>query len=171
MQGASQTAVMTAMGRAAHQFIDSDPIFEDPYALPLADKTQSDVVEFFRSSAPERVWHVGRLFHCQRSRFVEEAVERAIADGVVQYVDLGAGLSSFAWRRTDLMQPLDLFEVDHPATRAFKHERLHAIGLVCPSNMHFVAVDFTANDSLADALTEARALTANAGAADHLARA
>jgi O-methyltransferase involved in polyketide biosynthesis len=43
MQGASQTAVMTAMGRAAHQFIAPDPIFEDPYALALADRSREQV--------------------------------------------------------------------------------------------------------------------------------
>jgi O-methyltransferase involved in polyketide biosynthesis len=136
MEGASQTAVMTAMGRGAHQLIDPDPIFRDPYALALAGKTEADVVEFFKASAPQRVWHVGRLFHCQRSRFVEEAVERAVASGVDQFVDLGAGLSSFAWRRT-----------------AFKRERIDAIALCSPPNMHFVAVDFTAGQSLANALT------------------
>jgi O-methyltransferase involved in polyketide biosynthesis len=46
MQGASQTAVMTAMGRAAHHFMDPDPIFSDSYALALAGMTQSGVVEF-----------------------------------------------------------------------------------------------------------------------------
>ena len=71
------------MGRAAHGFTDPEPIFEDPYALALAGKTEADVVEFFPSTGPERLWHVGRLFHCQRSRFVEEAVERAVARGVI----------------------------------------------------------------------------------------
>jgi methyltransferase (TIGR00027 family) len=153
MEGASQTAILTAMGRGAHRAFDPDPIFEDPYALALADKTESDVAEFFRATAPEHVWHVGRLFVCQRARFVDEAVERAAADGVDQFVDLGAGLSSFAWRRTDLMQRLDLFEVDHPASQAFKRERIDAVGLSRPASMHLVPVDFTAGDSLADALS------------------
>ena len=155
MEGASQTAVMTAMGRAAHHFMDPDPIFSDSYALALIGKTQSDVVEFLNANGPERVRHVGRLFVCQRSRFVEEAVERAVGDGVDQFVDLGAGLSSFAWRRTDLMRTLSLFEVDHPNSQAFKRERVDAIGLTCPPNMKFVAVDFTADGSLSDSLTEA----------------
>jgi methyltransferase (TIGR00027 family) len=155
MQGASQTALMTAMGRAAHGFTDPDPVFEDPYALRLLGMTEADVVEVFRNSGPEHLWHVARLFVGQRSRFVEERVAQATADGVVQFVDLGAGLSSFAWRRTDLMQSLDLFEVDHPASQADKRERVTAAGLSCPSNMHLVAVDFTSGDSIADALTAA----------------
>ncbi|HEX4558389.1 MAG TPA: class I SAM-dependent methyltransferase [Mycobacterium sp.] len=154
MQGASLTAVMTAMGRGAHHFMDPDPIFSDPYALALADKTEANAIELLNVSG-EHLRHVGRLFVCQRSRFVEEAVERAVSDGVDQFVDLGAGLSSFAWRRTDLMKALNLFEVDHPKSQAFKRERVDAIGLSYPSNMHFVAVDFTADDSLADSLAAA----------------
>jgi len=155
MQGASQTAVMTAISRGAHNFMDPDPIFSDPYALPLVGKTESETVEYLKASGPEHLWHVARLFVCQRSRFVEEAVERAVAAGVRQFVDLGAGLSSFAWRRTDLMQTLNLFEVDHPDSQVFKRERVDASGLTCPPNMRFVAVDFTAADSLASALSAA----------------
>lgn len=154
MQGASQTAIMTAMGRGAHHLMDPDPIFSDPYALTLAGKTQADVVDLL-SITGEELRHVGRLFVCQRSRFVEEEVEQAVADGVYQFVDLGAGLSSFAWRRTDLMQVLNLFEVDHPKSQAFKRERVEAVGLTCPPNMRFVAVDFTGDDGLADSLAAA----------------
>jgi methyltransferase (TIGR00027 family) len=98
---------------------------------------------------------VMRLFQCQRSRFVEEQVAHASARGVDQFVDLGAGLNSFAWRRPDLMQRLSLFEVDHPATQEHKRERLKVAGLVCPANMHFAGVDFTTGDSLADMLSAA----------------
>ncbi len=155
MQGASQTAVMTAVSRGAHHFMDPDPIFSDPYALSLVGMNESQAVEFLKAAGPEHLWHVARLFVCQRSRFVEETVERAVADGVNQFVDLGAGLSSFAWRRTDLMQSLSLFEVDHPDSQAYKRDRVDDAGLTCPANMHFVAVDFTAADSLANALTGA----------------
>jgi methyltransferase (TIGR00027 family) len=155
MQGASHTAVMTAISRGAHNFMDPDPIFSDPYALALVGKTESETVEYLKAAGPEHLWHVARSFVCQRSRLVEEAVERAVADGVDQFVDLGAGLSSFAWRRTDLMQSVNLFEVDHPDSQAFKRERVDAGGLTCPPNMHFVAVDFTTADSLANALAAA----------------
>src|SRR5215211_8002693 len=155
MEKASQTAIVSAQVRAAHLFTDPDPIFADPFALTLADRTEEDVVEFFRSVIPDHVAHVARLFQCQRSRFVEEEVERATERGVDQFVDLGAGLNSFAWRRPDLMQRLQLFEVDHPATQEYKRERVKAIGLACPRNLRFAAVDFTGGDGLADALSAA----------------
>jgi methyltransferase (TIGR00027 family) len=97
---------------------------------------------------------VVRLFVGQRSRFAE-VLERAVRGGVDQYVDLGAGLSSSAWRRPDLMAPLAVFEVDHPATQEWKRWRLTACGLACPPNLHFVGADFRAAGTLGKWLTAA----------------
>jgi O-methyltransferase involved in polyketide biosynthesis len=116
MEGASRTAIVTAQFRAAHALVDRDPIFEDRFALALAGCSAADVTEFLAANARDSCAHVVRLFVCQRSRFVEEEVERAVGSGVDQYVDLGAGLNSFAWRRPELMARLALFEVGHPAT-------------------------------------------------------
>ncbi len=127
--------------------VDPDPIFEDAFALVLADSSRAEVRELL-GNLPESCAHVARLFQCQRSRFVEEEVARAVGRGVDQYVDLGAGLSSFAWRRTDLMGGLDLFEVDHPLTQERKRARLEAAGLACPTNLHFAGVDFARDETL-----------------------
>jgi methyltransferase (TIGR00027 family) len=153
MEGASRTAIMTAQFRAAHALVDRDPIFEDGFALALAGCSAADVREFLAANAPDSCAHVVRLFVCQRSRFAEEEVERAVGGGVDQYVDLGAGLSSFAWRRPDLMAGLALFEVDHPATQEWKRGRLAATGLACPPNLHFAGVDFRAAETLGERLT------------------
>lgn len=79
---------------------------------------------------------------CIRARLSEDVVERAVADGVRQYVILGAGLDSFAYRRTDLLDRLRVFEVDHPASQAWKHSRLADLGVDCPTNLVFAPVDF-----------------------------
>ena len=155
MDGASRTAIMMAQFRAAHALVDRDPIFEDQFALALADCSAADVTGFLAANAPDSCAHVVRLFACQRSRFAEEEVERAVSRGVDQYVDLGAGLNSFAWRRPDLMARLTLFEVDHPATQAWKRRRLAAAGLACPPNLHFAGVDLAAADTLGERLTAA----------------
>jgi methyltransferase (TIGR00027 family) len=144
---------MTAQFRAAHALVDSDPIFEDKFALALADCSAADVKDFLAANAPDSCAHVVRLFACQRSRFAEEEVERAVGRGVDQYVDLGAGLNSFAWRRPDLMTRLAMFEVDHPATQEWKRGRLAATGLACPPNLHLAGVDFRAADTLGERLT------------------
>jgi methyltransferase (TIGR00027 family) len=86
-----------------------------------------------------------------RARYAEDALERAIAAGVRQYVILGAGLDTFAFRRLDLLERVTVFEVDHPASQAAKRGRIAELGWHCPANLHFVAMDFTC-DSLAGAL-------------------
>jgi methyltransferase (TIGR00027 family) len=153
MEGASRTAIMTAQFRAAHALVDRNPIFEDRFALALADRSAAEVREFLAANVPDSCAHVVRLFVCQRSRFAEEEVERAVGSGVDQYVDLGAGLNSFAWRRPDLMAGLAMFEVDHPATQEWKRGRLTATGLAGPPNLHFVGVDLRAADTLGERLT------------------
>lgn len=60
---------------------------------------------------------------------------------------LGAGLDSFAYRRRELAKVLHIFEVDHPATQAWKRARLRAAGIELPANLSFVPVDFE-RDSL-----------------------
>lgn len=88
-----------------------------------------------------------------RSRYTEDSLEAAIEQGVRQYVILGAGLDTFAYRRPDLADRLRVFEVDHPATQALKRERVASRGWDHPANLHYVPVDFT-SESLADALGE-----------------
>lgn len=77
--GASRTAIMTAQFRAAHALVDRDPIFEDRFALALADRSAAEVMEFLAASVPHSCAHVVRLFVGQRSRFAEEEVASAVA--------------------------------------------------------------------------------------------
>jgi methyltransferase (TIGR00027 family) len=62
--------------------------------------------------------------------------------GVAQYVLLGAGLDTFAERRPELAARLAVFEIDEPATQAWKQRRLAELGLVVPGSLRFVPVDF-----------------------------
>jgi methyltransferase (TIGR00027 family) len=87
-----------------------------------------------------------------RSRYAEDRLEEAIVAGVKQYVILGAGLDSFAFRRGDLGPSLTVFELDHPATQRWKHEQLSAAGLGLPQNLVFVACNFE-RETAADALS------------------
>lgn len=86
-----------------------------------------------------------------RARYTEELLEEAVSQGLKQYVILGAGMDTFAWRRPDLLARLQVFEIDHPATQAHKRQRLREVGLEEPGNVHFLAVDFN-QETLAAAL-------------------
>jgi methyltransferase (TIGR00027 family) len=88
-----------------------------------------------------------------RSRYVEDELDQATRRGVDQYVILGAGLDSFACRRPDLAGVLRVFEVDHPATQAWKRTRLQELSLATPPNLAFVPVDFE-SDSLVESLCQ-----------------
>ncbi len=76
-----------------------------------------------------------------RAHYSEEKLAEAVANGIRQYVLVGAGLDSFVFRYPDLLEDLSVFEVDHPATQGFKHQRLKEVGLTLPHNVHFISVD------------------------------
>jgi len=143
--GASRTALRVAARRAAHQILDRPPVFEDPLALAVAG-TETAATE---ASSPSL-----RAFLAARSRFAEDELARAVARGVRQYVVLGAGLDTFAYRNPHAALGLRVFEVDHAATQEWKRGRLRAAGIEIPAETVFVAVNFE-RQSLADALPSA----------------
>lgn len=140
--GPSRTALLTAYARAYHQIADRPLIFTDPLAARLLGVTAEELTE------PGTADSLGlavadrsrRLFFAARARFAEDAVAAAVATGVRQVVILGAGLDTFAYRNT--LPDLRVFEVDHPATQAWKRERLTAAGIDRPETLTFVSVDF-----------------------------
>jgi methyltransferase (TIGR00027 family) len=102
--------------------------------------------------AMENVARDFRAFMAARSRFVEDELARAVARGVAQYVVLGAGLDTFAYRNP--FSSLRVFEVDFPATQAWKRELLREAGIAVPGSLTFVALDFE-HKALAAGLAEA----------------
>jgi methyltransferase (TIGR00027 family) len=146
----SRTAVRVALRRAAHQILDRPLVFADPIALPMVGRQVAAALE----KNPEKfAAQLGatevRAFLVARSRMAEDALAKAIAGGVRQYVVLGAGLDTFAYRQT--VDGLRVFEVDHPATQAWKRSRLTESAIAEPASLTFVPVDFE-RQSLADEL-------------------
>lgn len=79
-----------------------------------------------------------------RARYLEDLLEARAADGVSQYVILGAGLDTFVQRRPELAARLQVFEVDQPGPQAWKQKRLQELGFGVPPHLHLVPVDFEA---------------------------
>jgi methyltransferase (TIGR00027 family) len=142
IRGPSRTAVVTAVARALYLEEPEPVIFEDDLALGLAGEQGRAIAERLRTELPR--WQVLAFcrWMCVRSRFTEDFVQRAINRGVEQYVILGAGLDSFAYRRGDLMDRLRVFEVDHPASQSWKQDRLRDLGIEVTDNLVFAPVDF-----------------------------
>jgi methyltransferase (TIGR00027 family) len=146
----SRTAQRVAIRRAAHQLLDRPRVLDDPLALRIIG---SEAEEALRSNPKEdhAFSRAFRAFMAARSRYAEDELARAVAHGVRQYVVLGAGLDTFAYRNPH--SGLNVFEVDHPATQAWKREQLRAAGIAVPAALTFVPVDFE-RQTLADGLRQ-----------------
>jgi methyltransferase (TIGR00027 family) len=147
----SRTARRVAIRRAAHQLLDHPRVLDDPLALRIIG---SEAAEELRSNPKEHhaFSRAFRAFMAARSRYAEDELACAVAQGVRQYVVLGAGLDTFAYRNPHA--GLRVFEVDHPATQAWKREQLEAAGIAIPAALTFVPVDFE-RQTLAEGLGHA----------------
>ncbi len=145
---ASKTALGVAIRRAAHQLIDKPPVLDDPIAMRLIGEGHPRLME--RAMHP--VGRDFRGFMAARSRYAEDRLAEAVSNGVTQYVVLGAGLDTFAYRNP--FPALRVFEVDFPATQVWKRSMLEEAAIALPSNLVFVALDFE-HQTLADGLADA----------------
>jgi len=149
----SRTAYMVAMRRAAHQIFDNPKVFDDPIALAILGPGAEERLR----SEPRFLNRLGRAVRASmaaRSRYAEDQLARAIERGTRQYVILGAGLDTFAYRNPHPQPDLRVFEVDYPATQEWKRERLAAAGISAPPSLTFAPVNFE-HQTLAEGLREA----------------
>ena len=135
----SRTALMMARQRAAHQVLDHGSILYDPFAMKILREDEKDVLQFANKHP---LASIGRLFVTARSRIAEDALSRAVEGGVRQIVILGAGLDTFALRNPHGAREIRIYEVDHPATQAWKLERLAEAQIAVPAWLILVPVDF-----------------------------
>ena len=150
---ADSTAVRVALWRALHLEIDAPPhVFEDRIGLEIA--------------APDPGWRDRPDMHPEwtsafrasivaRARFLEDLVAERAANGVDQYVILGAGLDTFAQRKPELAAKMRVFEIDQPSASAWKRKRLEELGLGVPEFLELVPVDFEAGASWTKELARA----------------
>jgi methyltransferase (TIGR00027 family) len=145
---ASKTAFRVAMRRAVHQVLDQPHVLADPIAVPLLGARFAPDRE--REAHP--IARAFRAFMAARSRYAEDHLAKAVASGVRQYVVLGAGLDTFAYRNP--FPELRVFEVDFPPTQEWKRGLLAEASIAVPNSLTFVPLDFehrTLGDGLNDA--------------------
>lgn len=146
----SRTAERVALERAAHQLIDSPKLLDDPYAIRVI--SEEDRREL--TGHPDRhdrspMSRPTRAIVVVRTRVAEDELA---SSGATQYVLLGAGLDTFAYRNP--YPHVRVFEVDQPNTQALKRERLQSADITPPASLTFVPCDF-AKDNLPDVLDAA----------------
>jgi methyltransferase (TIGR00027 family) len=143
----SLTALGAARLRAAHQILDNASILADPLAARILGSDDETFLSHAQAhpSGPRLRW-----FIAARSRITEDALNIAADGGARQLVVLGAGLDTLAYR-TPRAGQLRIFEVDYPATQAWKRQLLLEADIAVPSTLTFVPVNFE-RESLADVL-------------------
>ncbi|AZA80470.1 SAM-dependent methyltransferase [Chryseobacterium lactis] len=132
------TAVRTALWRALHVQKDAAPyILEDTIGLQLVSPEEG-----WQERPDMKYTRRLRASIVARSRFIEDLMIKESEKGIKQYIILGAGLDTFAQRRTDVASQLQIYEIDQPETLAWKQSRLSETGFQLSDNLHFVPVDF-----------------------------
>jgi methyltransferase (TIGR00027 family) len=159
----SLTSLVSAFGRAYHSKYDTPKIFDDFIAPIIITDQEFHAISqnmiqgfrFFSQNAalplpddPDEIlkWITQVQLSptpLARAAYCEDVLMKEIKLGTAQYVILGAGLDTFCFRHPELEHSLQIFEVDHPATQAFKKNRLKEVNLTVPGNLHFVPMDFT----------------------------
>jgi methyltransferase (TIGR00027 family) len=162
---AGVTALVTAYARAYHATHDFPKIFDDTLADQLYSTDEhlffdQNIAGMLKLVAPELAAEnpgqeealalVMQLMNgsttLSRSRYTEDCLEEAVLGGIRQYVILGAGMDTFAFRRPEWAKGLDVYEVDHPVTQAMKLDRVKRAGWSTPDTLHFLPVDFQIQD-------------------------
>ncbi len=166
----SITAIMTAFIRGYHSAHDTPVVFDDSLALQLipegrrrlieqglttavaqTESPDGDTVNLHQVSLSPILQTMGLPNVISRSRYTEDNLKSEIGKGVGQYVILGAGLDTFAFRHGDLLKEIKVFEVDLPGTQEFKRERLADLNWGIPRSLHFVSADLS-KERLSEAL-------------------
>jgi methyltransferase (TIGR00027 family) len=142
----SETAYRAAMARARHQVLDDPKVFDDPVAVRFLRADDADALKRKRGKGSPLAQGM-RYAIAARSRITEDALHACVARGVRQYVVLGAGLDTFAFRSPYDAATLRVFEVDHPSTQQDKQRAAREAGLVTPPSLSFVPVDLARDDA------------------------
>lgn len=159
---ASITALMSSFGRAFHAINEEHPVFTDYLAKELMTVEEYTAVQnyilagakFFEpeiaaeEQEPKELLrklvnvHIAPSPLC-RASYTEQSLKMAVLTGTKQYVMLGAGMDTFAFREKEFLSKYRVFEVDHPLTQEDKIERITRAGWSVSDNLAFVPVDFT----------------------------
>jgi methyltransferase (TIGR00027 family) len=145
----SLTAAVVSFARGALSRSPHSPCY-DPVARALLPPPWRQLLAMIDLAGPGRglaEWMVrvamgGLAGHVElRTALIDHAVREAVDAGVSQLVVLGAGLDARAFR-LDGLGAVDVFEVDHPATQAWKRRRAQALAHRARA-LSFVPVDFS----------------------------
>lgn len=158
---ASRTALATSLMRALHSRHDPAPPLEDVWGDQLVPDTvraalcqrvidtTPTAARAKAAAAPAAMLEKSLRANAAyadviiRARYAEDALEAAVARGFTQYVIIGAGFDSFAYRRPSWAEKLTIYEIDHPATQGMKRQRLAESAVDVSTGVEFIAADLS----------------------------
>ena len=151
----SKTALFVTFMRALANRSSKNHIFHDPYAedfLPYLMRRPIKRKNFIKRAE----WFLRRNRVGNnvlvRARYAEDKLQECINNGVKQYIILGAGWDSFAFRKQELLNDIHVFELDFPSTQKRKKNKLDELGLTLHENVHLTPIDFETT-SISEALS------------------
>ena len=152
----SQTALFVTFMRAVANRSPNNNILKDPYAekfLPWYMRRPIKRKYFIKIA--ENIFRRNRMGNnvLIRARYAEDKLQQCIDSGVKQYIILGAGWDSFAFRKPELLNDIHVFELDFPATQERKKSKLDQLGLTLHKNVHLTPIDFETT-SISEALSK-----------------
>ena len=150
----SRTAEYMALFRALESSLPAERrLFHDPLARDFLGPSLAVVARLarfpgFRDLVPRIIdyrWPGARSSAVARTRFIDDAVGPALEEQIKQFVVLGAGFDSRAYRLRGLRK-ITVFEVDHPDTLRRKRSALGRALAVVPEHVRLVPTDFNQGD-------------------------
>ncbi len=170
----SLTSLVSAFGRAYHHKYDTPKIFDDFIANDLISEEEfsaisknmingiqffnKDIGQRFKDNPEEILRWITQVqlspTPLARAAYCEKVLLHEVELGSKQYVILGAGLDTFAFRHPELTESLEIYEIDFLATQEFKKQKLDRANFDITENLHFVAMDFTTTFSHQDLIDQ-----------------
>jgi len=147
---ASRTAEYMALFRAIESSRPSGiRLFEDQFAQEFLRPSLRTVATLSRMPIFNGLitwlidsrWPGARSSGVARTRLIDDALVKALQDGIDQVVILGAGFDCRAYRIPGIDR-IRVFEVDHPSTLTVKRECLRRVLGELPGHIAFAEIDF-----------------------------
>ena len=148
---AKQSVGRTALGAAICRLIEqyqpdetrlfNDPVAKELVSAPIRAMMQLAAMRNFTIKQTDAV--AKGIFGAQicRTRYIDDAVQAALSQGIGQLVILGAGLDTRPYRLPGI-ENVKVFEVDLPSVQNDKKKKLQKYLGRLPENVVFIPIDF-----------------------------
>lgn len=161
MKKESMTALTSLFARAWHNEKYAVRAMEDSVSRKLMTDEEyegicshmAEGVSFFNpqfeGTSKQAMAYIAAEYLCPsvlaRGAFSEESLRNAAKFGAEQYLILGAGYDTFAYRQPSYAECLKIFELDRENMIWDKISRLARAGITPAENVRYIAADFTEN--------------------------